>query len=283
MNPHRCVDCGFLNFASATSCKRCKAKLVMAPPSEPAGNNFYGGYPGGMQPGYQTATGYAATAYIAPGYSQPVSSPQYFPTPVAPLPRTSKNGGTNALLLSLLCITVVVALGLGIVWKFGKHAPSNPGWLEYKSDDGAFRVEMPVKPLETSETTPTPTGDMQTRILLGSMREKGVYVIAYTDYPPNSLKVSPDVLLDTVAQGAVKESGATMVSKKLITLDGYQGIEVEMTLPPGKLRSGGLAVCRIYWTAPRIYTIFVGGPESSEVYMDRMKFLDSFKLRKKSA
>jgi hypothetical protein len=273
MNPYRCTDCGFLNFASASACKRCKAALVVAPSSELAEHNSYGSYSTGMQPDYQTAA----------AYPQPVYSPQYFPTPIASLPRASKNGGTNAVLLSLLGVAVIIALGIGVLWKFGKPATANLGWLEYKAEDGSFTVEMPVKPMVTSESKPTPTGDMQTRILMGSMHEKGVYVIAYTDYPPNSLKVSPDMLLDFVAQGAVNNSGATMISKKRITLDGYQGMEVEMMVPPDKLPGGGLAVCRIYWTAPRIYTIFVGAPESSEVYRDRMRFLDSFKLRKKLA
>jgi hypothetical protein len=74
-----------------------------------------------------------------------------------------------------------------------------------------------------------------------------------------------------------------MVSKKEISLEGYPGLEVEMTVPPSSVPGGGLAVSRIYWVAPRIYMVFIGGVEGSEIYRDRAKFLDSFKLKKKVA
>jgi hypothetical protein len=268
MNNLRCGNCSFLNFTSADHCKRCKARFNTHP--ENSENIFFGEDASVWQPGYQTA----------PCHLQPTGAPQYLPTPVAPLPHTSKYSGTNALLLTMLVVAVLMALGIGVLWKFGQPVQAHAGWQEYRADDDSFTIEMPTTPLRDVQSQPTPAGEIKAHTMLGNMGSKGVYAVAYSDYPVDLIDGSPDMLLDLAARGAVNNAGATMKGKKSITLDGHPGIEVEMTVPPSKVPGGGLAVCRIYWVKPRIYVILVGGHESSEVYKDRARFLDSLKLRK---
>jgi hypothetical protein len=140
---------------------------------------------------------------------------------------------------------------------------------------------LPKEPVESVQKQPSAVGDLETHIAMSSMHAEGVYVIAYTDAPYSEPGIPMDMFLNQAAQGGVNAAGATMVGTKNITLDGYPGIEVEMIVPPEKIPGGGRAVCRIYWVSPRLYEVFVGGPESSQVYLTRTKFLDSFHLSKK--
>ncbi|MDQ3817403.1 MAG: hypothetical protein M3362_06900 [Acidobacteriota bacterium] len=279
MNNFRCVQCGFLNFSAATVCKRCKAEFAAAPEQivNPASTN----YETSRQPSYQ-ATGYGAAAqWPQPAYPSPLPPPPiYLPSPIAPLPRTSRNGATNAVLWTLLGLTIFIAVGIGFIWRFAKPAQTLTGWQEYTSQDGSYTVQMPIKPYESEESQQYPAGQLTMHVMMASMQEKGIYVAAYTDYPNVSKNVSTKMLLDFAAQGAVNNSGATMLSKKEITLGGYQGIEVEMDVPASKIPGGGKATCRIYWASPRIYILFVGGSTSSGVYESRSKFLDSFMIKK---
>src|SRR5947209_5289065 len=270
MSNIRCSNCGFLNFSEAASCKRCKA--IFEELSAADLNQQFAQFPQqALQGGYQ----------IVAEWPQPAYQPSYFPTPIAPLPCPSKNGMTNAVLWTLLSLTITIALGTGFIWRFAKPSPTITGWQEYTAQDGSFTVQMPAKPFESEESQQSPAGPLTMHMMAGSMQEKGIYIAAYTDYPNVSNNVSTKMLLDFAAQGAVNNSGASVLSKKEITLDGYQGIEVEMDVPPSKIPGGGKATCRIYWASPRIYILFVGGSTSSGVYESRSKFLDSFKLKNK--
>lgn len=268
MSNTRCGNCGFLNFSSDTSCKRCKATFADAVPPQTSQQLTE------LQPAFEG--GYQ----MAPEWPQPAYQAPYFPTPIAPLPQASKHGATNAGLWVLLSLSVALAFGIGAIWKFGKSAPTITGWQEYKAPDNSFTVQMPVKPEETQQSQSTPGGQIQMHIASGEMGAKGIYLVGYADYPTVSNSVPVSALLDAAANGAVNNSGATMVSKRSITQDGYQGIEAEMTIPETKAPGGGKAVCRIFWAAPRIYILFIGGQESSGVYESKDKFLDSFKIRR---
>lgn len=278
MNNIRCGNCGFLNFASAPSCKRCKAEFETAPAA--AGSPTFGDYATVPQANYQPAPQWPQPAY-QPAYMSP--PPIYFPTPLAPLPRASKNGATNAVLWVLLGLTVAIAVGIGILWKFGKSStPINFAWQEYNAPDDSCSILMPAKPLETAESLPTPTGtQLQLHMSIADVGRQGAYMLGYIDYPDNFKSISSDTLLDAAANGAITRSGATLVNKKKITFDGYPGVEIEMLPPAGAPPGMGHAFCRIYWVAPRIYMTFAGGPDSREGNQAILKFLDSFKLRRK--
>jgi hypothetical protein len=271
MNSLRCSNCSFLNFAAANACKRCNAPLDA--PAEAEENNFFGGHAAaGWQPGYQTAS----------DYPQPNYAPQYFPTPVAPLPRASKNGGTNTVLFALLGVAVVIAAGIGVLWKFSNkpvsaNAKANVGWQEYKAQDGSFTVQMPGKPSESVQNQSTPAGDYRMHLAMAAYKHNGAFITAYADYPSNYSNVPAQSLLDLASQGAMSRSSATLLSKKNISLDGYAGLELEM-LPPGS--TPGRMVTRIYWVAPRIYMLFGVGAKSAETDAALTKYFDSFKLRK---
>lgn len=278
MNSIRCGNCGFLNFATATACKRCKAEFATDPAQalNPAAIN----YETSSQPSYQ-ATPYETVAqWPQPAYASPLPPPMYMPSPIAPLPRASRNGATNEVLWTLLGLTIFIGVGLGFVWRLVKPSPTITGWQEYTSQDGSYTVQMPTKPLETEESQASPAGSLQMHLMLGSMQEKGIYIVGYTDYPNVPSNVSIKQLLDSAAEGAASNSGATMLSKKEIMLDGNQGIEVEMDVPPSKIPGGGKATCRIYWASPRIYILFVGGSTGAGIYESRSKFLDSFKIKR---
>jgi hypothetical protein len=281
MNSNRCGNCGFLNFASASVCKRCKVEFETA--QAQAGNMPSGSYEIDRQANYEVAPFQTATQWPQPAYqpSFPPPPPMYFQTPIAPLPRASKNGAANAVLWTLLGVAVFIALGIGAVWKFGSHAvAANYAWQEYASPDGSFTILMPNHPMETVQSQSTPAGEIQMHISGVNMGQNGAYLIAYADYPGNFSKLPSQELLDAGAQGAVSRSGATLVSKKNITLDGYPGVELELLPPAGEGLDGGHARARIYWAAPRLYIMFTG-VSKSESQTTMAKFLDSFKLSKR--
>src|SRR5205085_1526240 len=155
----RCSNCGFLNFAEDASCKRCKA-VFEEPPAADMGQQFTQFPPEALQGGYQAVA----------QWPQPAYQPSYFPTPVAPLPRASKYGATNAVLWTLLGLTVAVALGIGFIWRFAKPSPTITGWQEYKAADDSFTVQMPTKPYESEESQSTPAGQLQMHMMMGSMQ-----------------------------------------------------------------------------------------------------------------
>src|SRR5947199_8200252 len=103
MNNVRCSNCGFINFASDSSCKRCKAIFEETPSTE-VSQQFTELQPA-FQGGYQMGT----------PWPQPASQPSYLPTPIAPLPEISKNGATNAGLWGLLSLAGALAFGVVIL------------------------------------------------------------------------------------------------------------------------------------------------------------------------
>jgi hypothetical protein len=274
MDNIRCGNCGFLNFASALSCKRCKAEFEVAPAA--VGSSTFGAYSAVPQANYQPMQ-----QWNQPPYQPAYQPPPYFSTPIAPLPRTSKNGATNAALWTLLGIAVVIAVGIGIVWKFGRTAPVNYAWQEYAPQDASYTVQMPARPIESVQAIPSPTVPLQMYSSTANMSSREAYLAAYIDYPDNFRNYSSDALLDRAAQGGITNSHSTLVSKKKITLDGYPGVEMEMMMPADEVPGGRRAISRIYWVAPRIYITVGGGPDTQEVRQAVTKFLDSFKLKKR--
>lgn len=269
MSNARCSNCGFLNFSSASACKRCRATLDA--PTE-AAHQYFGGYETNLQPAYQTAGEWALAPF----------QPAHLPSPVAPLPHVSKQSGTNIMLWALLGVVLVVAFGIGFAWKFWKPASASAPlvWQEYRSKDEVYSVLMPAQPVESVREMPSEAGMLQLHQAVGHMNGDGIYVVAHTDYPEEFMQVSPEVFLNSAAEGAIMMSGVTESVRKSITLDGHPGLEIEMVVPREKVPGGGRAVCRVYWAAPRLYMQFVGGRESSEIFKTRAKFLDSFKLLK---
>jgi hypothetical protein len=266
----RCLNCGFLNFAADSVCKRCRAALI--PPSD---NPYFNSYVANMQGGYQPAPD-----YISPGYTQPAYSQGYFPGAVAPLPRVSKNGGTNAALVVLVGLALAVAAGIGVLWKIGNGRSANFAWQEYNSDDQTYSVMMPGKPANTVQNQPSAVGDLQMHIMLLDMNDGGAFVVMHSDYPRDFSAVPAKELLDASAEGVAEESEATILNRKSISLDGHPGIELELSVK--KLRGAGRTVARVYWVAPRrIYVMIASVPPSSDMDVQLAKFFDSLKLRKK--
>lgn len=265
MSSIRCLNCGFLNFAGDAVCKRCRAALV--PPSD---NPFFNSYVAGMQGGYQPA----------PGYTQPSYSSSYYPSAVAPLPRVSKNGGTNVALLVLVGLSLAVAAGIGLLWKIGPGGSSKFAWQEYKSEDASFSVTMPKKPSYNVQNQPSMVGELKVHSMMSDMYDSGAFVVMHSDYPEEFSNVPAEEMLDASVDGLAAEAEATILNKKAISLDGHQGIELELSMK--NLKGAGRTIARIYWVAPRrVYVMIASVPTAADTDVKLFKFLDSLKLRKK--
>jgi hypothetical protein len=266
----RCLNCGFLNFAADSDCKRCRAALI--PPSD---NPYFNSYVASMQGGYQPAP-----EYVPPGYTQPAYSQSYFPGAMAPLPRVSKHGGTNTALVVLVGLVLAVAAGLGVLWKIGNGRAANFAWQEYSSEDQTYSVMMPKKPAQFVQSQPSAVGDLQVHVMTVDTDDGGAFVAMHSDYPGQFSEVPAEEVLDSAVQGITSSSEATILSRKNISLDGHQGLEIELSVK--QLKGLGRAVARVYWVAPRrMYVMIAVAPPSTDTDAQLARFLDSLKLRKK--
>src|SRR4051812_49277144 len=178
-----------------------------------------------MQGGYQPAPG-----YIPPGYTQPAYSQGYFPGALAPLPRVSKNAGTNAALLVLVGLALAVAAGIGVLWKIGNGRSPNFAWQEYNSDDQTYAVQLPQRPAQFVQSQPSAVGDLQVHIMMSDMNDGGAFVVMHSDYPKDFSEVPSTEMLDAAAEGVVEDSEATILSRKSLSLDGHPGTELELSV-----------------------------------------------------
>jgi ankyrin repeat protein len=106
---------------------------------------------------------------------------------------------------------------------------------------------------------------------------KAACITGYADFSDYRLMGSVETTLDDAIAGVYQHEEMTLISKKNISLHGYEGRELLLQLSP-RYGKDTFAIARIYLAYPRLYVNIIGGPNSSEIYRDRFKFLDSFRI-----
>lgn len=266
MTTIRCSNCSFLSFATADVCKRCGSplnsradNLSQTQPSTPS----------------ETSSGQSSfPIHMQAGGFQPY----FYDSPVR---RDAPKGKTIGVIL-LALISLVVLIGIPIYLKHsGGSNLASLQWRDYKFADGSYSILMPGEPLHSSDSLPSPAGTVKIEIAhvevnRGTSKES-TFGVLFMEYPNPTSNVTNEQLFDKALESLAHRSGLSVLNSKKITLDGYQGLEVEVKPPASAHKDGDKGVFRIYSIPPRVYMIGVGGPDSPEAAAARIKFLDSFK------
>jgi hypothetical protein len=266
MNSIRCSNCSLLNFETASACKRCG--LPFNSEAEAAGGAQYYAPPAVSYPP-QPADG---NSYF---WDQPNYQPNFIPPPV---PSASSSGGKKlvGVLVALAVAAFVAFVAMPRLLK-PKVNFANLAWSEYKAPDGKFSITMPSAPKEHSMSRMTPVGNVQAHLLEADVSNDGGCMIAYADYPIDHLDVSEDKMYDYAIQGATaQQSQLSIAKRKSITLDGYRGLEAEMTPTSPDIKMN--AIVRVFWVPPRMYAVVAGGLDTPEYKAMQTRCLDSFHI-----
>ncbi|NET01192.1 MAG: hypothetical protein F6K62_05250 [Sphaerospermopsis sp. SIO1G2] len=141
-------------------------------------------------------------------------------------------------------------------------------WSVFSSPQGGFRILMPGQPQVTKQKVKTKTGQVEVNLYSVERKEEGSkYTVAYIDYPTEyiDLLIKRNLVeqaIDTGKNTALSQAKGTIISEEKITLNGYQGKEVNYTKP------GNLVIKqRIFLVGKRLYQF------SAEVSKDKQKYL----------
>ena len=174
-------------------------------------------------------------------------------------------------LLALFLGLVVYAVVGGLT----KSALSGlTGPYEFKSLTGGFSITSLGKLVETTESKDSVAGKLEIHIFSGSYANNA-YSVMYVDYPASG--ADPQKMLDGGRNGALSSSGRSLVSEKVIALNGYPGRELVIN----SISSGTEDVTayeREYLVKNRMYILEALARSSLGRYKAIDDFFDSFKL-----
>jgi hypothetical protein len=261
----RCGKCSLVNFSTAEACKRCGEPL-----DSDLGNESY------AQPApFETHS--SQGSYDTPAESYGYTN-QTYQGDSRPLPNLNKGRGGAATLLALICLVALI----GIPWYLkssGANDLTNLSWRDF-NPDGSFSIQMPGEPKRDSMSLPTPAGNVSVTMYHHETAGQTAFAMGVIDYQSSSPNVPVEMMFNKAVESLTNRTGMTVLSRKNITLDGRQGIELEIKPPASAGRDGDKGIMRLYWAPPRIYMVMVGGPDSAEAATARAKYLDSFKILK---
>lgn len=179
--------------------------------------------------------------------------------------------------LLLKCTLVIVSVALTLV--FGGKAPQ---WREIVSTDGGYTIQMPDEPEVSFEQINGKAGQVPMHSQFANLQANGSCTAIYFDYSEYQLTIPIAEFLDNGINLFLKDFNSTLISKKAITLDGYEGVEFEAkpNSDSGSGWSPTRSTARIFWAPDKkfVYVIHIMGPESGSLYSQRSKFLDSFRF-----
>lgn len=154
---------------------------------------------------------------------------------------------------------------------------------DFSAPDGSYSVKMPGKPVKSVNVGAGATGESW-EVLTSNWN----FAVATVDLPPSASSIiasQPGIALDGGVQGMVSHMRATNKGTSSITLNGFPGKEVEVSLPAGPNPSTGknepasTAVVRIYLVNTKIVMLMARCRNTiTKDSPDVKTFFDSFKL-----
>jgi hypothetical protein len=186
--------------------------------------------------------------------------------------------GVVAAIFAYLIVSSLLGSGSNGSDAQGNPAVSQEGlaWQQLASPDKEFVIKMPGTPKTDVQDVPTAVGVVQLHTFTVDKGDS-VYLVGYGDYP-ESLVRNADVsaMLDGARDGALANSGGTLIAEQQIQLQGYPGRElwIEATVEGEK----GLARARMYLVGARLYQVLVGGSNAHFSESAAETFLNSFLL-----
>lgn len=270
MNSLRCSNCSFLNFATASACKRCGLPFESSVNDAPAQAEW------NPQPYASPETYPQPTADGSSYWEQPSYQP-YYPAP--PMPKSSGSATVIKVLVAVAVIALVAFLAIPVLLKKKGTNFTNLSWTDYNSPDGKFSMSLPKVPKISERAIPTPFGDAAAHIFDAQISLEGGCMVLYTDYPIQQEDVSEEDIYEMAIQGAANNQRQLAIgTQKFITVNGYKGMEAEMK-PGTNTRLKVAGTVRLFWVSPRLYVVLAAGPDTPEFKAVRTRCVDSFRLK----
>ncbi|MCP3062772.1 hypothetical protein LXT21_28700 [Myxococcus sp. K38C18041901] len=142
-----------------------------------------------------------------------------------------------------------------------------------QSTEGGFSVALPGPVSEERRSQLTDVGEVTLHTFIAERKEASTaYYVSYTDFPASAVsQAKPSDVVSRASMGALEALGATGVSSRPLTLEGFPGWEVEGISGPRRLKG------RFFLVGPRLYQQLLLHPEGKPP-ADAEAFFESFRL-----
>lgn len=151
-----------------------------------------------------------------------------------------------------------------------QNVVDSSGWVQFTSDAGRFSVLMPEIPKDQAETTQSEHGPYTTHLFV-VRDDVSVYLIGWVDYDPK-FNFHRQSEMEANRDNFVKDIKATLVSSRLLTLDGYPALEFTAETDDRVFKS------RVYMVGRRPYQLVIGSPKGMDNSVTLKRFFNSFKV-----
>ena len=238
MSSQKCSDCGLVNWADATFCKRCNAALQNL--------NEAGGFGPPTQPRLQ---------------SEKPASMMIRRYPVL-----------AGLLIVLSCVLVIgtfAAIGM-----LRRH--SRVSWRSFRPEQTFFTVQMPSEPIVRDPIVSQHGPYMLTkRIYESRITGQGAAVYIIVNYMPAipTDRVSYEEMLEAELNAAAAVTSSTVVSKQSITVSRYKGLEAELKPPANLALKSPKTFIKLFMNSDQLYVMQITATQKSELLAGKDIFL----------
>lgn len=185
----------------------------------------------------------------------------------------------KSLLIAVLSVAPIAAFaqapaipgGSLLAQLLGEQAAARP-WIEYRSPDGGYRVEMPASPNSESKPIALPDGRSAPMTLVDSSKGSLAFLSSHIVYPSGYLHPDRQRVLESVRNGSAR--GKPLVRERRLLVSGLPGLEYVV------ISEGVYNVVRSTLVGDRLYQVVVSGGRDADFDKapDVQRFLNSFKL-----
>ena len=145
---------------------------------------------------------------------------------------------------------------------------------KYTSIEGKFKITFPGTPTVESSSVPSDAGNIEVKQFSYQKSPTEIYVLVYSDYPPDLVKANdPDVLLQNAKGGLATSDNTKIESDEKITIDGHPGYYFKV------IKDTYHMCCKIFFKENRLYQLLIScdgdypNKESVEEYMNSFELI----------
>jgi len=155
----------------------------------------------------------------------------------------------------------------------GTQSPAEQRWVEYRSPEGGYRVEMPGAPTLAAAPIESKDGRKVTNYYAGLRKGALEFIATHTNFPSGHLHPNRELVLDAMHSGMA--TGRMLVNERRLAVSGLPGRQGVVVLATGEY-----CILRVTVAGDSTYQVMACGGASADMDQepDVKRFLDSFQL-----